>query len=176
MLSPPPTLSVAKCNGSIIIIGTWKVWYGFESYFWPPFIILFQPPTAYPNPQIPPSPQRTFFAEVGSTGVLNCSLAPGRFLGQYYVTWTNTSQGFTYREIPRPSLSEVPTTTPFDPRYIINPVTFSLAISDVTLADSDPNFFCILGVEDPSKRQLELIWEQTLNVPLRLVVYSELWW
>lgn len=129
--------------------------------------------TALPDSQVPSFP-RTFFAEVGSTAVLNCSITPGRLLGQYFVRWRNGSLGGrSYREIPPAGVQTLPTSTPLDPRYSIDPESFSLIISDVQLTDSDPTYRCVLGLQDPRSSNRISTYERTQTTNLQLIVYSE---
>lgn len=104
--------------------------------------------------------------------MLTCSITPGRLLRQYFVRWQNGSSGATYRDIPPIGLPTPPTATPPDPRYSIDPVTFSLTITDVQLSDSDSSYRCVLGVVDPRSNRV-FTYERTENTDLQLIVFSE---
>lgn len=131
---------------------------------------MLSPHVALPEDFTPAHPQ-IFIAELGSKAVLNCSISPGRLIQRYFVTWTNRTSGRLYTE---KRLSPPPINTPTsDPRYMINPSTLSLGISNVEFADADPNYICILGVSNPPDNT-EFFYEQTRHTSLELFIYSKL--
>ena len=121
-------------------------------------------------PDDTPLNSRTFFAEVGTTAVLDCAITPGALAERYFVTWLNDTSGIFYNLIP-PTLGSTP--MPFDPRYSIESTNFSLLISDVQLSDSDSTYVCEVGVEDPQFDNRISYYTTTENTNLRLVVYRE---
>ena len=112
----------------------------------------------------------TFFAEVGTTALLDCAITPGSLVEQYFVTWENGTSGLFYNQIPPISST---TATPFNPRYFIEPTNFSLLISNVQLSDSDSTYRCFVGVQDPLFGNRISFYTNTENTNLRLVVYCE---
>ena len=113
---------------------------------------------------------RTFYAEVGTTAVLDCAITPGALVSQYFTTWRNGTSGLFYDQI---LPMATPSTMSFDPRYSIDPMSFMLMISDVQLSDSDSAYQCYVGVHDPQANDAILYYENTGNFDLSLKVYSE---
>ncbi|XP_064398715.1 uncharacterized protein LOC135345243 isoform X2 [Halichondria panicea] len=123
---------------------------------------------AYPDQFLSPNYERTFFAKVGTTARLHCSILPGALRAQYFADWRNATSSIEVARLDGPRASSPLSTTP-DPRFMVDETTFALIIESVSLSDAG-NYQCVLGVRDPAG--LPLIYPQTETLNLTLVVYQ----
>ena len=114
----------------------------------------------------------TFYADVGSTARLDCSITPGALTFLYHVIWRNASnhnmifyQIFPLRNTGRLEPSGL------DQRYSLDFQNFSLSISDVGLDDAASDYQCVLGVVDPMDNT-EFPFTSTQYINLSLSLYS----
>ena len=89
---------------------------------------------------------------MGRSVQLDCRIAPGNLLQQYYVSWDISGQTI-YRTTPNGPPQFV------DNRYSHNPSNLSLIISDVQLSDASTQYHCVLSVVDPNT-----MIERTYNI------------
>lgn len=104
----------------------------------------------------------------GTKARLSCLVQPGRLVTFYSVKWFNSSGvvliHFQYDT----------TRINLDPeRYRVDPGDLSLLISAVTPADTD-NYRCVLGVRGRDRADAEMVYEETRNVNISLVVFGKI--
>ncbi len=70
---------------------------------------------AYPDQFLSPNYEQTFFAKVGTTARLHCSILPGALKAQYFADWRNATSSIEVARLDGPRASSPLSTTP-DPR------------------------------------------------------------
>lgn len=106
---------------------------------------------------------------------LECSVAPGVAIDQYYVKWRSACDPLRvfYESFP-PHLAD--TTSPISidgQRYTVDQHDFSLSIREATPTDAAEEYVCELGVEDPQERTRPLVYTRTQTVNLSLSISSK---
>lgn len=128
--------------------------------------------SAVPTGNEDTSETTTFYSNEGRTARIDCPIAPGSWIANYYVSWTSGGAdpdrvfyqtSFVFSGVIQDS-----------ERYNIDPNSLSLLISNVTPGDMRFNYHCLLGVEpylgNPSGSR---IYNNAGTIALELSVSSE---
>lgn len=128
---------------------------------------------ALPDDTLEVSHERVFYGVKGSTVRMDCSITPGVFVSQYYITWRSASNHslIFYKSYP-PHLN-FPTFILDDRRYSVDADNFSLYIHNMGPADITHQYQCVLGVEDPLfETTREFLYTVTEYTNLSLLGFS----
>ena len=124
-----------------------------------------------PSRALPPPSPTPVLAKIHLEVQIDCPNQPGTLREYYYIEWRNGSSNDVQVLADIPPFGSNRDPIRRDARYRIDPVTFALTISNVTLLDMDIFYVCELGVVNPQDRGRIFTYDASADIGL--LVYGK---